>query len=100
MGRGRTWTDEEDELFLSMVASGYTDVEIAIKLDRSYHAVQARRYRHGIIKRKYLDMTTNRVNAIEQARERGWTWQQIGDKLGFHPWVLSRRYRMAKGAKL
>ena len=100
MGLGRTWTSQEEERFAKMFAAGATDQEVAEALRRSTKAVQAHRYKNGLTVRRYIDMEPAHVAAIDRARAMGWTWRQIGAKLGFNPWCLSRRYKMAKGAKL
>ena len=100
MGRGRTWTEQEEERFAEMYAAGATDREVAEALGRSVTAVQMHRYRAGLTVRRFIDMEPAHVAAIDRARAMGWTWRRIGAKLGWNPWCLRRRYKMAKGAKL
>lgn len=99
MGRGRTWTKQEEARFAEMYAAGATDQEVAKALARSVSAVQMHRYHRGITVRRYINMTPTCVAAIDRARERGWTWRQIGEALSFNAWSLRSRYAMAKGAK-
>ena len=99
MGRGLSWSDEDQARLRELVAQGKTDIQIAGLMHRTEQAITSMRWRERITRRRYLELTPKLMGEITWCRNHGKTWKQIGAILGFHPYYLSSVYAKALEAQ-
>jgi IS30 family transposase len=87
------WTQEENELLQDLRAKNEKLDYIAFRLKRSQSSVFSKIYRSDAYKKKYKPWTTKEFNKALELLKQGYTYRQIGEKLGRNRNSIQSRFQ-------